>query len=379
MFRGAHCQGPLAQGFAGKQKLSYPAAQILLAATGPTFLLLERSLVRAYPFSYFLATAGLACAIVMLWNRRAAMTALAGAFVGATLVGFQQGGVLDNYLRNIGDTPTRTLNAAAYLARADEQDSLRAAVSSPKRFKAWPESKLAARLRALAAPRKPTFWVLSDAQILYLLLDQKPPYHLNLYDASPITEQRRMIELVDERQPEYMVWYRELVDVDAVPYTVRDPLVFNFAIGHYVPLQLGRRQCPAGVVDCGRADVLRKRRPGERIPVRYWRARLGTSIELGYIPSYADPPETPCSGDDCAPYAVVHGSAPKGTKIALSLSGNGMKYSAVFTARDGVSDYTIRLDRLWFWRLLGPNPRVSAATPGWTLRTVEGKSDDRLY
>jgi hypothetical protein len=63
----------------------------------------------------------------------------------------------------------------------------------------------------------------------------------------------------------------------------------------------------------------------------------------------------------------------------MRISGPGGAFIVRVHTRPGVTSYPVRLDRLWFDAFLGSEPRVGAATPGWTARLEGHRTGDDLY
>jgi hypothetical protein len=181
-----------------------------------------------------------------------------------------------------------------------------------------------------------------------------------------------MLRALEAEHPQHLIWRRDLY-LDGVPYDVRDPLVYAWMIQNYAPIV---------VTGSTIADILIRRPPGTPVAAAYWRVRLGTEVDLGYIPSLstAAHSSTCAGGSGCVPYLLVTGRAPRrGTRMRLTVTGGGASYTVDLTGRPGVSTYPIRLDRLWFWPLLGAQPRFASDTPGVMVRRVGLDSGDNLY
>ena len=339
---------------------------ILLAAAGVTFVMLLKHLVRPADFVIPLTLVAVGWTAVMLWSPRdLTVAALVGASLGALFVSLEDQGA--RATRYIGDALTAPVDLTRTVAVAFDGGAVEESSRERfdlERFAGSPDlTAVAPLLRATKGEPPPPFTVLGDAQLLYPLFRQRPPFHAELYDASPVAEQQRMLGELEEIDPQLMVWRRDFF-WDGVPYNVRSPIVFANAIKGFVPLSRDVT-----------TDVLRPREPGEPIPLRYWRERLGTTVELGYIPSYSradDAPKCETLGSDrgCAPYALVESSSPDpGETVTLDVRGDAGSFEVTFRAREGVDEYPVRLDRLWFWPLLGESPEVASATPGWEARS----------
>jgi hypothetical protein len=345
---------------------------LLLGASGVSLVLLMKHLVRPVDLGMFtIALVALIWVTVLLW-RRTFVPLVGTAFAAVAFVGFQgdQNNVGDYALGAVKSPAhvVRSVRFALSPSRVDDAKRKRRAESS---FPGWAELAGLNEFRATARnPDRASFAVLGDAPLLYPILGQRPPYHVDLYDAARIEEQQAVLKALRRDRPRYLVW-RWHYSQDDVPYSVRNPLVFAYAIRHYVPVRKG----PV-------ADVLRSRKPHEPIPVSYWQDRLGSAVALGFIPSYSRARDAkPCTGGEgCAPYALVSGGpGAMGGPVAVRISGRGRDYTAIFRARPGVSTYGVRLDRLWYWPLVGPRPKVRPGTPGWPARSARLAMGDDLY
>jgi hypothetical protein len=148
-------------------------------------------------------------------------------------------------------------------------------------------------------------------------------------------------------------------------------LLYEYAVRNYVPVRHSVAY-----------DVLRRRRPGEAIPAGYWHRNLGRSLKLLYVPSYSKALEAPAcrGGPDCAEYVVARSHSPlDGQSVKLAFKVGSRTFWAIFRARSGVDSYPVRLDRLWFWPMLGAHPRVRSATPGWRAHLAQLRDGDALY
>jgi len=103
---------------------------------------------------------------------------------------------------------------------------------APERFKARPEAPIANALKAMTGDKVPTFATLGDWSVLYVLLNQDPPYQIDYYDAAQIAEQHNMLSVLEKEDPELLVW-NPVFGVDNVPYWIRNPLIFTWAVKRY--------------------------------------------------------------------------------------------------------------------------------------------------
>ncbi len=350
------------------------ASRLLLAGAGVATIFLAKHLVRPQgPLVAILPLVALMWTAILLWRARLMRTAIAsGLFLGAVLGMLQAQAAVkpSQYVVRALATPVRAVRDLQLVLDRGKVHAAGNGRFAPERFSAIPEKQFIADKLAggLSGTGNDRFAVLGDAQILYVLFGQDPPGHISLYDAAPVPEQRRWIDGVRELQPERLIWRRDLA-IDGVVYDVRDPLVFAYAIANYVPEVLSEPM-----------DVLKRRRPDERLAERYWRARLGVRTDVGGIPSYShgDAEDRCTGGPGCAPYAIVKGHGRRtGDKVVVEL--DDTVYRVAFSTRKGVDSYAIRLDRLWFWPFAGGAKRLSVATPGWTVERAGVKAGDDLY
>jgi hypothetical protein len=330
------------------------ASMIVLAAAGATALLVAKHLVRPQgQLVLYVPLVGLAWAIVLSWSARAALAA--GAAAGLLLAVVQVGGDVTplRFALNTVEVPVTAVRDARL-----DVDAARAARFAAPRYAQMPEAQ------AIVAPAAPflqgrSFATLGDVQVAYPILGQVPPFHVALFNASQRAQQQHMVDVLDRTRPQRLLYRRDL-NIDNVVYPVRNPIVFAWAIQHYVPAQLG----PAGTP----WDVLKPRAPGQPIDAGYWASRLGTAVDLGGIPSYSRGASLPPGR---VPYALVSGSGAE--RVTLQAG----RYTVTFISRPGVRRYAIRLDRLWFWPLVRGASLVSQ-TAGYSVRTA-GRASDDLY
>jgi hypothetical protein len=91
--------------------------------------------------------------------------------------------------------------------------------------------------------------------------------------------------------------------------------------------------------------------------------------------------QTSCrSGTGCVPYAIVHGKpARSGQVVAFHVDGMGGRYPVVMRSVKGRDTMAVRLDRLWFWPIIGRHARISSDTTGYSLEVENKRAGDALY
>ena len=174
----------------------------------------------------------------------------------------------------------------------------------------------------------------------YILLDGSV-YHANVYNASPIYEQRRIADWLNSREVPYVVFDPSNLTFDGFAKAVRAPLVFARVVQDYVPA--GRE---------GRYEITRRRRPEEPLALEYWRDQLGPSVYLGHLPrlsTWGALGQCLGRGVPCQEVAEVTFTTSALTRVTLPVEVQGLRYKVRFDAVPGVTRYYVSLDRIWFW------------------------------
>jgi hypothetical protein len=352
-------------------------SMILFAAAGVSAVVLAKHMVRIQGSTVLTAAplVALGMCAVLLWNARSprawiAVALFAGALGSVLHVGANI--TLTQYARNVVEVPVTIVRNVGQIA---DRAELREAANrrfAPERLAEAPEKKFIADqlVGALSGEGDARFAMLGDAQLLYIIYHQKPPKHTQMYSMAPKGEQRDVIDALKEMAPARLVWRRDF-NIDGVPYNVRVPLVFAWAIQHYVPELKGNPW-----------DVLRRRQPGEAPALGFWRARLGETLDLGGIPSYSHGAEgDPCDGGSgCVPYAEITRKGTKeGEKPVIDVRAGRRLFHIALNGYEGIERYSVRLDRLWFWPFVATSAKLSTTAPGWQVRRVDVRATDDLY
>jgi hypothetical protein len=214
---------------------------------------------------------------------------------------------------------------------------------APKHLRDYSQDELlASALRKEPAVRAGgRIWTLGEQPATVILLNRVWPYYFDtFYETSPVAWQLKLVRDLERKPPAVVAWNREFRSFDAVPNVVRVPLIFDWAITHLVHKRT-----------VGPFEILRPRRPGEAIPLPWWRAKLGHSVDLGAVPAYTTLGGSTCTdGKDCRDYVVVDfgGEAPVGVE-QLRATVNQLPFRIVFRTQAHVSRYIIDLERVWFW------------------------------
>lgn len=248
----------------------------------------------------------------------------------------------------VSDGPQRV--SASIVALAHDEAAFRStarlafAPAAFDRFVQY-EGVVAALRRDADVRRGAPVWILGDDSPITMMLDHGWPYYFNdIYDSSPIAFQKEIISRLRRHPPARVVWNfsPDALVYDNVPDVVRTPLLYDWAIRNVVPDEV-----------VGPFAVLRPRRAGERIPLAWWRKRLGSTFDLGHVPAVADLPSGRCRDGrgDCGSYVVADAptGAPTPPSVTIPLRVDGLPFQLTFATTPGVRHYVVPLDRVWFW------------------------------
>jgi hypothetical protein len=240
---------------------------------------------------------------------------------------------------------------------------------------------------------RPLF-VLSDDPYFYVLTGVRPYFHTNFYNAAPIQEQKRIVQLLEAEPPEVVIWRFTDAGMDGVPPVIRNALVYEHVIQHYVPAE----ETPRGPF-----ALLRRRRPQEPVAVDFWRERLSLLVHLGHIPRFSSmarfkEPSGRADEEvaefltikvrDPAAVAAVPLELPKidehhpaGRSVLVPVECAGRRFAIALSVVPGQSEYHVLLNRVWFWgalRKAGLSPTLGDAGPGIELRIDRRALDDGI-
>jgi len=346
---------------------------ILLGASGVSLVMVLKHLVRPVDDLVLIAPLiALLWAVILAWRRNSLLQAVAcGLALAALYTMIDETGALSfsQFLKTSVSSPVHAVRSVQVAFNLPERVRAAEERTAPARFAGWPDSVIAGYYLGTVKTRPwPPFAIVGDSQETYVLLGQRPPWETDLYDSAPISEQDAMLKALAGEHPAYVIWRRDYF-VDGVLYDIRDPLIFAWMIRNYVPIQ----EFPT-------VDILRRRGPGEAVPAAFWAGQLGTTEQLGYIPSLSSAAGSPrcAGGPGCVPYILVRGSSPVPV-LRFQIIADGASYTVELNSRSGVVNYPVRADRLWFWPLVGAAPKVVSITRGYTARLVGLRSGDNLY
>ena len=246
---------------------------------------------------------------------------------------------------------------------------------APERFASFDASAVADDLRPRLDPaRRDNVLVLGDAPIVYTVLDQLPPWQINVYDSSPLAQQRRVTSWIDSHRPRFVVLAGPEGSFDDVPHAVRIPLLFQRVVEDYTYDH-----------SVNSFDILRRRTPADPVDGAFWARRLPSEINLGFVPNVSSHRLRPCSagGDGrCGRVLRVRSARPRdgSPSVAIRLAFGGHHFTVSFRAASGRREYVIPLSRTWPWALSHDVSLAADPPAGWEVSVVPADVDpNRLY
>lgn len=303
--------------------------------------------------------------------RMASLGVIAG-LLGAGAAGTGEGSAL---VSGLGAAPRRAVHDAQLLISPGRS----LARTQAQRYRAthfslFPDvAALSARIRPLLGHSTHGLYVLGDDPIEYVVLHQQPPWQINMYNLSPMNDQRRVDRWLRQERPRVAVL--DLQDsqlFDGMPDDVRDPLVYQHVVANYVPR-----------VTVGLYYVLVRRTPRTPTQASFWLKHLGNTVDLGEIPdAEASIPSRPSAGQATP---VLQVQAPASTTsgpqtVSIPLAFGSATVTVVFQALPNRRTFDIPMDRLWPWGISHQVRLSGQPSSGWTATITQGfMPRNRLY
>ena len=261
---------------------------LLLGGSGVALGLLLKNFIRQAPdLPLYPALVVLAWAVILGWRRGTLLRAAAlGGSLAAVLALANESQNVSSYVGAVVQSPQRAMSSVRAVFQRGARARAATAEFDPRRFTTWPDETVAETYAGLFPNRRPApFAIIGDSQLTYVLLDQRPLYEIDMYDGARISEQEHVLDQLRARRPPDLIWQKTF-DQDGISYDIRVPLLFTWMVRHYVPWRLYPD-----------FDVLRRRLPGEPIPVGAWRSQLGPIEHLRYLPSMSSAAQSAaCTG-----------------------------------------------------------------------------------
>jgi hypothetical protein len=293
---------------------------------------------------------------LLFWPRLIGRVAVAvsAAALGLALVVFasteRASPIADLFVK----APVRLFQNARLLADSSRMQLANSRRFSRERFQGFPQQQQLIDVLRADSGGPISVFALTDNATLYVMTGQPPVWVGNMYNTSPVYEQRQMVAWLDRDRPTYVVFDPQALRFDDVPTAVRVPLVVAAVAERYVP---HRR--------VGRIEVARRRRADEPVALAYWREMLGASTDLGHIPALVDVGSRPaCERPPCEHYlqVTVDGPMASAARASLSIEAGGLAFEITFAVTDDNGRYIVPLSHLWMWRVasaMGAEPMVS--------------------
>lgn len=327
---------------AGNSNDLLPKAIMAVGAIG--IMQLQKHGVRPIDWALFYSSAiGIVLYSVLLSRRMGIKSTLFfGSMVGLTAAIFINAGIVNQSWQRLVNAGQRFATAAQVVTMdAKQLETYRADQLSPARLKLFgEEAALLDELKSRVG-HMPAFYSLPDAQLLYILAGAKPPYQINGFNTSPIFEQIKMVDYLRSKKIEYVIVEPSKMFFDGISNFVRLPVLYNYVVANYVPDFATKR-----------FSVFRLRKPGEQTSLDAWISILGETVNLGHLPVYSMPPESPllnCESNCEEILKVTLNKTEQKQLVTIPFMVNGKTLSISFVAVPGKMEYWIKLNRIWFW------------------------------
>ena len=193
-------------------------------------------------------------------------------------------------------------------------------------------------------------YVLNDNSILYVLLDQKPPYNINLYNASAVYSQKQNVNWLKNNDPKFIIWDKTKKNFDLIPNIVRSPIIYEYIVKNY-----SFYKSVAGF------DLLIKNLDVSSMDKEYWKNNFTKKINLGFIPGASNiKKDKECFkySNKCRPVLSIKTTKSVKTQdINLTLHFDDQIVEILLEVKSDYFNYDILVDRLLFWWLLDKKPK----------------------
>jgi hypothetical protein len=329
------------------------------------FMIMQRQVVRdgTQELMWFSAVYGILLWAVLEWSRSrvrhwGAVAALLGTVVALSVAS----GAFATGWKSLSAGPARASGSVGALIH---DRSTFSAVDktrwAPSRFASYSQWNIVKALeREPVMRRGGRFWVLGDAGAAILLSHDRWPYYFTeFYDGTPIAYQKKVLRQLRTMPParvlfDFAPWQSSF---DDVPNIVRVPLLFDWAVRSLVPSRT-----------VGDWAILRPRTAHEAIDLAWWRRRIGTTIDLGQIPTdvrLGSERDLCLAGPRCRSYLVITPTpgTPQPPDIVVPVKVNGLQFFIRVETAPGAYRYVVDLNRVWFWSAAPPSASRSIGSP----------------
>lgn len=364
--------------FAGDTDQARARGTILLLLGLVAFMTLQKHLVRPMEAAF---TGQILLASLMYLLLMPGQVTLRGAIACGLLLGLActdltMTGRGARLAATLASLPERGREAVAILTDPAASQAVNERRFAADRLLAHPaERELVSELERRTRDGGLSVFALSDAPMLYMMTGQPPMWQSNMYNASPVREQHRIVQWLQEQPPDFVVFDRSRLVFDDMHVAVRVPLIVAAVAARYMP------DAPTATF-----DVLRPREPEEVPDVRYWAEALGSTIDIGRLPSAVDvSSRAPCeAGQECLEYlaVAVKPQDADGRELTLSFRVADVPFDVMFRTEQGRTEYIVPVGALWFGRVAAtmaePVTLVAGAGADMTWRPVRLASSDAV-
>jgi hypothetical protein len=347
-----------------KGRSAHDLGSWLIVLGGVAVLLLQKHAIRQVPSQLLLfPIVGLLLVLLVVWVRRRAPLAL-GLAVGCVAAALLAQPSFDALPDRVVSLPARLAGAVQVAASPDDVAEARRERFDRSHFSGYAqELAVAERLGGPVRPGGADLFVLGDAAVLYVLLEQDPPWQVNVYNTSPVTEQERVVDWLEEHEPEVVVVDRRSPGFDDIPHQVRIPLVHQHVVARY-----GQ---PTSV---GPFDILRRLPDGARPDAEYWTATLSDRIDLGHAPSASgyDDELDECGrprAAGCAPFLRLRRLPGGPAQVEVPVTFGSERFTVAARTR-GDDELIVPVTSLWAAGLSSDVALAGPASTGWTAHLV---------
>jgi hypothetical protein len=188
--------------------------------------------------------------------------------------------------------------------------------------------------------KKGNLYVFGDSGMIYVALQQKPYWQINLYNSAPALESYEVIRRLASNPPDFVVVDSASLTFDLVPAYIRNAEILNFLVRNWVPYEkIDNRYWIA-------------RRVSERdtptFSLKAWSKVLGTQIDFGQLNlSVANNSSIRCfQGNSFCGYAL------SGASGQLSRNRNyeidGVSFSVRLSVKGESQPFAVPVRYLWF-------------------------------
>lgn len=219
---------------------------------------------------------------------------------------------------------------------------------------------------------KKSIYVLGDISAIYLATKDPIPYNISFYDGAHIILQTKLLNWMQEKNIEVILWDWKIKTFDGVPFLVKNPDLFKYVIRNFeFDKQLGE------------FHFLKRKNNVSSIDFEYWVKHLGQAVDFGFLAANPSrkylvdcPPLT--SQSDCSEFIQIKVSSDMASKIEL----RGQLFSSDLTVKlgviKGVDELLLPTRSIWFWEWINTDKTQFFKNSAYKIVYMK-KTRDFLY